>query len=238
MNRFTLLQGLIEEHRYQNFLEIGTHKGKTFFPLECKNKTAVDPNFKISIPFLIKWLYKKPSNFRNRYFSMTSDAFFKQKSSYLKENGGLDLVFIDGLHTFEASLKDVLNALKYLAPKGTIVLHDCFPSTKASATPAVSLKEAAKMNIPDWEGSWCGDVWKTIVYLRKHYTDVLDIKVLNTDLGLGLIRLKGINTPDIDILTEWFNQVNTLTYEELYNDPENLIGLEDVEFFKQSENKI
>ena len=237
MNRFTLLQELIEKHGYQNFLEIGTHKGKTFLPLECKRKTAVDPNFKISIPFFIEWLYKKPSNFKNRYFSMTSDAFFKKKSSYLKKNGGPDLVFIDGLHTFEASLKDVFNTLKYLDPKGTIVLHDCYPPTKASATPAVSLKEAAKMNIPDWEGSWCGDVWKTIFYLRKHYMDLLNVQVLNTDLGLGLISPRGFNNLDIDIKTDWFNKVDSLTYDELCSDPKNLIGLVDIDYFKHSANK-
>lgn len=89
---------------------------------------------------------------------MTSNAFFDKKSSYLKKNGPLDLIFFDGLHPFKASFKDVLNTLKYLNLKGTLVLHDCYPPIKASATPAVSLKEAAKMNIPDWKGSFCGDV--------------------------------------------------------------------------------
>lgn len=53
MNRFTLLQDFIDQHGYQNFSEIGTHKGRTFYPLDCKSKTAVDPNFKISIPFFL-----------------------------------------------------------------------------------------------------------------------------------------------------------------------------------------
>lgn len=228
MNRFTLLQDLIEKQGYQNFLEIGTHKGKTFLPLECKNKTAVDPNFKISFPFLIKWLYKNPSNFRNRYFSMTSDAFFKKKNGYLKKNGGPDLVFIDGLHTFEASLKDVLNTLKYIDPKGAIVLHDCFPPTKASATPAISLKEAAKMNIPDWEGSWCGDVWKTIYYLRELYKNELEVFVINTDLGLGIIKINSLNPIDLKIDQKLFKMVDSFDFNFLKKDPSERLGLIEV----------
>jgi len=232
MNRFTLLQELIDIHGYQNFLEIGTHKGKTLLPLDCENKTAVDPNFKITIPFFVKWLYKKPSNIKNRYFSMTSDTFFKKKSSYLKKNGGPDLVFIDGLHTFEASLKDVLNALKYLDPKGTIVLHDCFPPTLASATPAVSLKEAAKMNIPEWEGSWCGDVWKTIVYLRELYKIELEVFVINTDLGLGVIKNKSLKTLDLNIDQTLFNRVDSFGYDFLMSKPEVSVGLKQVNAIK------
>ena len=232
MNRFTLLQELIDVQGYQNFLEIGTHKGKTFLPLVCKNKTAVDPNFKISIPFIIKWLYNNPSNLNNRYFSMTSDVFFQKKSKHLKENAIPDLIFIDGLHTFEASLKDVLNSLKYLNPKGTIVLHDCFPPTKASATPAASLKEASKMNIPDWEGSWCGDVWKTIVYLRELYKNELEVFVINTDLGLGVIRNKSLKTLDLKIDHTLFNKVNSYNYDFLINNPKVSIGLKQVDAIK------
>ncbi len=232
MNRFTLLQQLIDTHGYQNFLEIGTHKGKTFLPLECKNKTAVDPNFQISIPFLLKWLYKKPANFRNRYYSMTSDSFFARKMKHIENKRKPDLIFIDGLHTFEASLKDVLNSLKYLNPNGSIVLHDCFPPTKASATPAASLKEAAKMNIPDWEGSWCGDVWKTIVYLREFYKTELEVIVLNTDLGLGLIKNNSLNSIDLKIDEKLFKEVDSYDFNFLINNPAKSIGLKEVEHLK------
>lgn len=236
MNRFTLLQELIVDHGYQNFLEIGTHKGKTFLPLECKNKTAVDPNFKISIPFVLKWLFKKPENFRNRYFNMTSDAFFERKTTYLEKSGKLDLVFIDGLHTFEASLTDVLNSLKYLNPKGTIVLHDCFPPTKASATPAGSLKEAANMNISDWKGSWCGDVWKTIVYLKELYKTELDVFVINTDLGLGVIRNKSLNPAELKIDEIFYNAISSYDFDYLIRDPEETIGLKNPDYLEGNLN--
>lgn len=225
MNRFKLLQDLINLHGYEMFLEIGTHKGKTFLPLKCKYKIAVDPSFRIPIPFFLKQLIINPANFRNRYFSMTSDAFFAKKTRYLEKKYNPDLIFIDGLHTFEASLKDVLNSLKYLNSKGTIVLHDCFPPSKASATPAKSLKEAAKMDIPDWTGAWCGDVWKTMAYLKKKYDKDLEIQVLNVDLGLGIIRLKENRIIDRNLDPILFDSINQKSFEELQEDPEALIGL-------------
>ncbi len=228
MNRLSLLQDLVHRNSYERFLEIGTHKGKTFLPLKCKYKTAVDPSFRFSIPFFLKQLYRNPNNLQNRYFRMTSDNFFSKKTSYLENKGKLDLIFIDGLHTFEASLKDVLNSLQYLDPKGTIVLHDCFPPSKASATPANSLKEAAKMNIPDWTGAWCGDVWKTVAYLKKQYDNSLHINVLNADLGLGIISFKESITVDKKIDTKLFHSINQKSFEDLKEDPENLIGLFEV----------
>jgi len=32
-----------------------------------------------------------------------------------------------------------------------------------------------------WKGTWCGDVWKSIFYLRKKNTQMN----WNTDMGLG-----------------------------------------------------
>ena len=58
---------------------------------------------------------------------MTSDAFFSQNNQIF------DLIFIDGLHYSHQVLRDINNALRWLSPTGTIVLHDCNPSTEARA---------------------------------------------------------------------------------------------------------
>ncbi|MCM4161413.1 class I SAM-dependent methyltransferase [Antarcticibacterium flavum] len=226
MNRLKLLQDLVDQNKYENFLEIGSHKGKTLLPLRCKFKTAVDPAFRISPSFFLKHLYQNPDNLRNRYFMMTSDQFFDQKKSYLKKKGNMHLIFIDGLHTFEASLNDVLNSLYWLDPKGAIVLHDCFPPSEAAATPATSLKEAAGMNIPDWSGTWCGDVWKTIAYLKKRYGEALNINVVNADMGLGIVRLNNNqNKIDKDLDRGLFSKINAMSYVDLQKNPQSLINL-------------
>ena len=71
--------------------------------------------------------------------------------------------------------------MKYLSDNGTIVCHDCLPTTE-------------DMQARDDHGrEWTGDVWKAIAELRVETID-LDIKVVDTDYGCGIIR-RGTNIP-------------------------------------------
>ena len=104
------------------------------------------------------------------------------------------VIFIDGLHTFEQTLQDCYNSLNYLAQGGVIILHDCNPPSDASSTPAQSIPEAEKKwkskNTSGWTDEWCGDTWKTIPFLIKNNPE-LNVSVLNTDYGLGIVSKKG-----------------------------------------------
>lgn len=232
MTRATLLQSLITKYNYQRYLEIGIHKGKTFLPLKCKYKIAIDPVFRISPLFLLKWIFKIPENIRNKYCIMTSDDFFKKKAKALQQKAKPQLIFIDGLHTFEASLNDVLNSLKIIDPNGIIVLHDCLPPHKAAATPAKSLKGAVKTEISGWTGTWCGDVWKCMAYIKEKHSKQLEVFVLNTDMGLGIIKLKGSQIPPLPIDHKLFEIIDSKNYDFLMEDPEQLIGLKDKSYLQ------
>ncbi len=227
MNRVELIQKIIDKKNFTRYLEIGSYKGESFFPIKCKRKVAVDPKFYIPLKRKLKWIYIKPSNFFNKYFEYTSDDFFKNKSSFIKKYKP-EIVFVDGLHTFKASLLDVLNSLKYLSNDGVIVMHDCLPPNKAGAVYANSFIEAGKMNLEGWTGEWTGDVWKTIIYLKEKYKEVLSITVLDTDYGLGYITIKSSITNFV-IDESIFDEVNKSTYEELITDP-SIINLKDKEY--------
>lgn len=230
MNRQQLLQDIINKNGVKNYLEIGTFQGDSFFPLKCKTKIAVDPEFKISRKKKLSWLLKNPSNLNNAYFEMTSDSFFKNKANIL-EKRKFGLVFIDGLHTFKASLLDVLNSLNYLKNGGYIVMHDCFPPHKSAATPAGSAYEARMLNKDIWPGDWCGDVWKTIVYLKSVYKEKLKILVVNADFGLGIISVQN-NNLNLSLNSDLYDSINELNYEDLIRDPQQMINLMQVEDFK------
>ena len=224
MKRVEFLQTIIDNKGYKKYLEIGTYQGSSFFPLSCKRKVAVDPMFKIPLKRKLKWIYKDSSNINNKYFQHTSDAFFEKHSDFLIKFKP-ELVFVDGLHTFEASLLDVLNSLKYLSKDGLITMHDCMPPNKAASIFANSFKEAIDMKVEGWTGEWTGDVWKTIVYLKKKYEDELDICVFDTDYGLGYVKpIKSINNFDIDRVL--FEEINRLKYEDLMRD-KSIISLRD-----------
>ena len=161
MKRYEIINRVIESKGYIDYLEIGVRDGECFKQICCKNKTGVDPN-------------PTSSDTTHR---MTSDDFFMS----ISEDTKFDIIFIDGLHHDDQVLKDIENSLNHLSDNGTIVCHDCLPTTE-------KMQER-----DDHGGEWTGDVWKAIAELRVDSID-LDIKVVDTDYGCGIIR-RGTNIP-------------------------------------------
>ena len=50
---------------------------------------------------------------------MTSDIFFKNNEDKF------DIIFLDGLHTYEQTIKDINNAIQSIEDDGVILVHDC-----------------------------------------------------------------------------------------------------------------
>lgn len=226
MHRIDLLQNKIIKHGYQTYMEIGVFNGKTFLKLKCKKKIAVDPEIKISWLKKLVWIFNNPSNFNNSYCEMTSAHFFGNHHKFIAQHSPIDLVFVDGQHTFKTSLEDVLSSLKILSEQGQIVVHDCFPQNKAAAYPAESYEEAKKAAPEGWNGNWNGDVWKTILYLREKYPEELEIEVINSDFGLGVVNpKKRINASQIDL--EVYEKIDRLGYDYLKANAKQLLNLKE-----------
>lgn len=232
MNRIELIQEIFNKSNFKNYVEIGSQRGYSFLRIKCRNKIAVDPKFIISITKKIKWLFRNPYNIRNKYFEETSDDFFHKRKHYLKSKEKIDVFLIDGLHTFETSLNDVLNALKFLNNKGVIVMHDCLPPNNAAALPTKQFPNEEEQKIDGWAGEWCGDVWKSIAYLRKKLPDSLEVMVLNTDYGLGIVRVKGEINKDLKIDEKLFQEIDKMTYEEMIPNAKSLLDLQHVDYSK------
>ncbi|RCH54624.1 class I SAM-dependent methyltransferase [Mucilaginibacter hurinus] len=227
--RYDMIQACINviQKRKQkvNYLEIGVQTGFCFFKIKADCKVAVDPDFIIKLKNKVKAYFKNPSNFNNKFFELTSDDFFSKQREYISEIGGFDVVFIDGLHLFEQVLIDIENSLKYLNPGGVILVHDCNPLTEIAAVRAYTSTEVAQMNLPGWVNIWNGDVWKAIVGLRATRND-LDITVINTDHGVGLIT-KG-SAKDTLTLTK---EAGELAYSELDENRTQYLNLKGAEYF-------
>lgn len=161
MKRTDIINALIQKYGYKSYLEVGTQDPTSNFDLinaECK--VSIDPFPRGEVTFV-----------------GTSDEYFES----IAEDVKFDIVFIDGLHHNDQVLKDIENSLNHLSDNGTIVCHDCLPTTE--------LMQARD----DHGGEWTGDVWKAIAELRVERID-LDIKVVDTDYGCGIIR-QGTNIP-------------------------------------------
>ena len=70
-----------------------------------------------------------------------------------------DVIFIDGMHIYEQSVKDFANSVKHLNDPGLIIIHDVDPTDE---------KMAARERI---SVGWTGDVWKTALHINKLYKD-------------------------------------------------------------------
>lgn len=233
ITRVDVLNYLIKVYDVKNYLEIGVNRGKCFFNIKgAKQRIAVDPYFNFSFIKKIRYLVKNPHNFKNKYFEMTSDRFFDMHHKFLKNNP-INLTFIDGLHTFSQSLKDTLNSLKYLSDQGIIILHDCNPQDKIAAFPASNIEDARIKfsSHKSWKNIWNGDVWKTIVFLRKNYPE-LTVSVLDTDHGLGVVK----KIPTQEVLPPIFDSIANedipqLEYSFLASHRKELLNLVPIEIF-------
>lgn len=187
MNRIKLINTLLAKINGKNYLEIGVRDGKTISKINAKTKLGVDPAYQLRKNLAIKQVF----GFNNfKLFKQTSDLFFEREAKKVFPDG-IDLVFIDGLHNYDQSLRDVINSLKFLNPKGFLVLHDCNPKGAAQAYPIQnSYDEVIEVlrngGIEGWTGECNGDVWKTIVHLRAFHPE-LNVRTIDTDQGLGVI---------------------------------------------------
>ena len=219
--RRELLPLLARKLKARTYVEIGVKGGRTFLPIPARRKIAIDPVFRI--PVRTRRLASLNPFRRCMFFEMPSDDFFAGPASDVFRRERISLAFIDGLHTWEQSLKDLDNVVEWLAPGGLIVMHDCSPPNELAATRAQGMAEAKKINPPDWNGRWCGDVWKTVLTIRAARPN-LDISVIDRDSGLGIIRvLPQGETREMLSLSE--QQIADMSYAELDADRDRLLNV-------------
>lgn len=234
MTRLDVIQKIVDYQNARTYLEIGVKKGKVFLNIKARKKIAVDPHFKINKKRKIKSYFNNLSNIFNEYYEMTSDVFFEKYSNIFTRLNGFDVAFIDGLHTYKQSLRDVQNCLNFLNRNGVIIMHDCNPLSEVEAYPAGSQEDSANLNLPEGTSSWSGDVWKTIVHLRSTRTD-LHIFVLNCDHGIGIITR---GAPE-DMLQYSEKSIDNLSYEDLERDRARILNLKRADYLsKFLENKL
>lgn len=188
--RQEIIQELIDLKKFEDYLEIGTFKNDLFDYINCKDKIGVDP--------------KSGGNVRK-----TSDEFF------LNNNKKFDLIFIDGLHTYDQVRKDIDNSLKVIKDNGIILLHDCFP------------RNYYYQAVPRCQINWNGDTWKALV--EKRTDKNLDVYCLNADEGIGVI-LKRKNKNYLNLNINNFGNLKYSDYSNNYKKYLNLIEYE--EFLK------
>ena len=214
VTRMEVIQRAIDALGARKYLEIGVFDGECFCSIKVESKIGVDP---IAPARAVAAESTKPGV---RYFALTSDEFF-QTTAPQALDGGVDVAFIDGLHTYAQSYRDCINCLKYLKPNGLILLHDCLPTSEVEARVAKSVDEAVELNAgTSWDGAWVGDVWKAILKLRAQHSE-LQTFVLNCDHGIGVV-CRSQNRAGLSLTLE---QIDAMSYRDLAKDATRLLDL-------------
>jgi hypothetical protein len=160
-SRASVIQGILNLFPDPTYLEIGVYSGATFSQVTATRKTAVDPHFRFNVS---EW----SGRMKNAAFcAMTSDVFFQDCTETY------DVIFLDGLHTFEQTLRDFCNATCHLREGGVIVVDDVIPSSYYASLP--NLEEHMKMRAirRDNDNDWMGDVYRLVFFVEtffQHYS--------------------------------------------------------------------
>ena len=186
--RYDIIKKIIEKKKYSSYLEIGCFEDETFNKINIDKKIGVDPN--------------SGGNVR-----LTSDNFFKiNKDSF-------DIIFIDGLHTFEQVKKDITNSLNLLNKNGVLLLHDCLP------------QKVRDQACPRAHEHWNGDVWKAIVECRTLKN--IDTYTCFADQGIGVV-FKRPNQNILNLNCKNFKKIKFKDYYYNYKEFMNLIDVKDL----------
>lgn len=96
---------------------------------------------------------------------MTSDEYFARHIGRRQ----YDLVFLDGLHTYEQIFRDFCAVLPHTHARSVILIDDTLPSDPYSALPDPSEADRQKAAAGHTGGAWSGDVYKLVFAIHDFF---------------------------------------------------------------------
>lgn len=140
------------------YLEVGVNQGATFNNLYFREKVAVDPTFRFNtVEFEAEGI---------EFHHKTSDNFF----AGLNTDQRFDIVFLDGLHTYEQTFRDFINSLQFCHSKSFILIDDTLPSDVFSAMRSAQFCQASRRqafpHVKEISTAWHGDTYKVLNFIK------------------------------------------------------------------------
>ena len=153
------INSVFETSHMYSYLEIGVWTGRTIEAIKAKKRVPVDPDPR----------YLSSFSRSVKTYKCTSDSFFLNRNS-----GDFDCVYLDGLHHFEQTWRDIRNSTSVMRSKGVIFIDDVVPIDKYSALiPEKYAISERRKNTGSRNAAWHGDVYKVMLlfqYLPENFT--------------------------------------------------------------------
>jgi hypothetical protein len=140
----------------RRYLEIGVQDGVTFFQVPAETKVGVDPAFRFD-PV-------ERAAPHETLMAITSDEFFRRW-----DGPPFDLIYLDGLHTAEQTLRDFCATLALSHARTVWLIDDTVPTSVFAADPSLARRRRLVAAGITGDRSWMGDVFKVVHMLHDFF---------------------------------------------------------------------
>lgn len=202
VGRPAVMRQLCRLYPEARYLEVGVWRGTTFDKVPAPRKVAVDPVFRLQPP-----PDQRPPVPGTDYHEVTSDDYF---ASIVGRDEQFDVIFLDGLHVYEQTLRDLMNALDHLSPRGVVVVDDTHPPSHLCALPDRDEYFAVRDYIGETDKRWMGDIFK-LVWFVDTFCPHLTYRTISDNHGQTVFW----RTPRADVRQRSLREVADLTFEQM-----------------------
>ena len=208
VSRAAVVRQLCRLYDDARYLEVGVWRGATFDKVPAARKVAVDPDVRLSPPPAER---DEPGT---EFHEVTSDDYFAR---IVGRDEQFDVVFLDGLHVYEQTLRDLMNTLDHLQPDGVVVVDDTHPPTHLCSLPDRDHYFAVRDYLGETDKRWMGDIYK-LVWFVQTFCPHLTYRTISDNHGQTVFWRK----PRTDVPQRSLRQVADLTFEQMVADEDVL----------------
>lgn len=156
--RHERLNALARINSASKYLEVGVERGATFARVNVPYKVGVDPKFEFDV--------REYADGQTVFHEVTSDCFF---SGLAPAHGPFDLIYLDGLHTFDQTFRDFCASLRYSHAATIWLLDDTHPSGWLAAIPNLPVARRLNWLLGRENADWMGDVFKVVFAIHDFF---------------------------------------------------------------------
>lgn len=176
-------------------------EGRTIENIAVAQRVGVDPAPAFNVTRLPPGL---------SFHAVESDTYFAS----ITPDVTFDLAFLDGLHTFEQTWVDLLNALAHL-PHGAILIDDTVPIDRFSAMPSRTAYDDYARSAGLTFRVWMGDVWKVVICINRHLPELNVRTIVGRGNRQTLVWRRSPDAVLSSVSPEQLRTIAALDYQEI-----------------------